>query len=318
MGGPEYARYIQLFHSLCRGSWALSRAQAEPTFSRARLPREDIDAVWALCDTDGDGYLARNEFAVALHIAAARYKGAAMPQQLPPSGLLPPEAAGEQQQQRQRPPPPPPPPPPPSYQEQHQQPQQPQHQQPPSGYEDYSRPAGYDDEDSSLPKKGRRLSVAGAASAIKFGHKRGSKTAPPPPPPPPPREHWAPPNPSGGATGGGGGGDAEHVHRSGLLSANKSKRWCVLSGGKLDVFDKKADQTKPPKMSLDLRADVSKVARSDLKSFKLELHPGSRHAKAAKSAGGSASLLFSSDDNTEISKWVNDLTKVVSGLHGGH
>ncbi|EOD28062.1 epidermal growth factor receptor pathway substrate 15-like 1 [Emiliania huxleyi CCMP1516] len=202
MGGPEYARYIQLFHSLCRGSWALSRAQAEPTFSRARLPREDIDAVWALCDTDGDGYLARNEFAVALHIAAARYKGAAMPQQLPPSG--------------------------------------------------------------------------------------------------------------------GGGGDAEHVHRSGLLSANKSKRWCVLSGGKLDVFDKKADQTKPPKMSLDLRADVSKVARSDLKSFKLELHPGSRHAKAAKSAGGSASLLFSSDDNTEISKWVNDLTKVVSGLHGGH
>ena len=65
-------------------------------------------------------------------------------------------------------------------------------------------------------------------------------------------------------------------------------------------------------------AQVSKVARSDLKSFKLELHPGSRHAKAAKSAGGSASLLFSSDDNTEISKWVNDLTKVVSGLHGGH
>lgn len=87
MSGPELMQYRSLFHGLNEGR-PVSRSQADGVFAKASLPRDEVDYIWLLSDLDMDGLLLADEFAVALHIAAARFKGAPLPEELP-RGLMP-------------------------------------------------------------------------------------------------------------------------------------------------------------------------------------------------------------------------------------
>ena len=82
----EREQYVSMFRSL--GDYPVGRAQAAPTFERAQLPPDELDVIWALCDLDADGCLDEQEFCLALHLAARRFMGAALPDELP-AALVP-------------------------------------------------------------------------------------------------------------------------------------------------------------------------------------------------------------------------------------
>ncbi|KZT74249.1 hypothetical protein DAEQUDRAFT_807913 [Daedalea quercina L-15889] len=62
---------------------------AVPFFSKSNLPHGVMAEIWDLADTNTDGRLTRDEFAVAMHLIHEKLKGKDLPRTLPPS-LLPP------------------------------------------------------------------------------------------------------------------------------------------------------------------------------------------------------------------------------------
>ena len=74
---------------------------AAGVFQQANLSEMTVDAIWELCDIDGDGQLDEDEFVLALHVAAARFRGVELPDALPDE-LLPPskKAAGEKKEKK--------------------------------------------------------------------------------------------------------------------------------------------------------------------------------------------------------------------------
>ena len=71
----ELNQYHAMFGKLAGGA-PVTRGQANSVFRMAKLPEDEIDLIWCLCDRDMDGLLTADEFCIALHVAAQRYKGA--------------------------------------------------------------------------------------------------------------------------------------------------------------------------------------------------------------------------------------------------
>ena len=82
----EETQYKRIFQSIAGGAH-VNRKQVYETLAKAKLPQHEVDVIWALCDLDTDGYLDGEELVLALHLAAARFKGAPLPESLPPLWL---------------------------------------------------------------------------------------------------------------------------------------------------------------------------------------------------------------------------------------
>ncbi|KAI8998890.1 hypothetical protein BD414DRAFT_476348 [Trametes punicea] len=118
----ERARYDRFFEQLDvpRKGYLLSDV-AVPFFARAKLPNEVMATIWDLADSEHDGRLTRDDFAVAMHLIRQKLAGKELPSTVPAS-LLPSTSRAEPSppseetqpasQEAPLPPPPPPPPPP--------------------------------------------------------------------------------------------------------------------------------------------------------------------------------------------------------------
>ncbi|KAG2224226.1 hypothetical protein INT45_000255 [Circinella minor] len=71
-------------------------------FKNSRLPENDLAHIWDLADTNQQGRLTREQFAVAMHLIHKRLQGDALPNTLPQS-LIPPSPHPQQQQIAQSP-----------------------------------------------------------------------------------------------------------------------------------------------------------------------------------------------------------------------
>ncbi|OSD02798.1 EF-hand [Trametes coccinea BRFM310] len=117
----ERARYDRFFEQLdtSRKGYLLSDV-AVPFFARAKLPNEVMATIWDLADSEHDGRLTRDDFAVAMHLIRRKLAGKELPTTVPASLLASssrPEPSPSPPRQDSRPasqgtPPAPPPPPP--------------------------------------------------------------------------------------------------------------------------------------------------------------------------------------------------------------
>ncbi|KAI7859687.1 hypothetical protein BDC45DRAFT_475663 [Circinella umbellata] len=71
-------------------------------FKNSRLPENDLAHIWDLADTNQQGRLTREQFAVAMHLIHKRLQGDALPNTLPQT-LIPPSPHPQQQQIAQSP-----------------------------------------------------------------------------------------------------------------------------------------------------------------------------------------------------------------------
>ena len=96
----------------------------------------------------------------------------------------------------------------------------------------------------------------------------------------------------------------------------------AAGAGQLAVYSDKKDAAaaKPPKVTIALRTDASRVICDSLNSFKLtitaELRDGGRNGKKVVHKPGEA-LAFMSDDSRELTAWANDLNKVLTAYQSG-
>ena len=354
----EAEQYRKLFRSMvANGLDRATRQQVSMTMGRANLPQGDVDVIWALCDLDADGYLDEEEVLLALHLAASRYKGSELPTSLPRSWLSASkhalvaedsfsggggDADGDaasslggsddfqvQSKQKRG-----------SILSWRSGPKEPKPKK--GDKHGASDPGGA----SSWPPADQNgmPGAAGSGFGGGFGGGGGGGGG----------------GFSGG--GGGGDqlpnssfqfGDPTQkisisfgqtkqvtqiedrplvepnsVSRSGSLTTTaggKQKlRWVVLGAGQLAVYSDKKDaaSAKPPKCTVDMRADVSRVVCNSMSSFSITL---AREVKDAKDKAGKAkalhkageSLTFAMDDSKELTAWVNDLTNVWRALQVG-
>ena len=82
----ERSVYQKTFRDEVEGQGA-NRQELMKAVSVAQLTQSDFNLIWELCDIRGAGTLDVEEFTLALHIAAARFKGEAMPVSIPPEWL---------------------------------------------------------------------------------------------------------------------------------------------------------------------------------------------------------------------------------------
>ncbi|KAI0371765.1 EF-hand [Pilatotrama ljubarskyi] len=111
----ERARYDRFFDQLdaARKGYLLSDV-AVPFFARAKLPNDVMATIWDLADSEHDGRLTKDDFAVAMHLIRRKLAGKELPTRVP-SSLLPSSSqrqsspqAREARPVSQEPPPPPP------------------------------------------------------------------------------------------------------------------------------------------------------------------------------------------------------------------
>ena len=82
----DRAAYENLFYDITErsgGGSTLGGAAAFQFFMQSGLPSQTLAAIWSLSDIDDDGYLDREEFAVAMQLCRKAKKGVALPQVLP-------------------------------------------------------------------------------------------------------------------------------------------------------------------------------------------------------------------------------------------
>ena len=178
---------------------------AAGVFQQANLSEMTVDAIWELCDIDGDGQLDEDEFVLALHVAAARFRGVELPDALPDE-LLPPskKAAGEKRKEKKK---------------------------------RFSLVKKKGDK-GDAPEKETKKAEKGKKQ------KNGAAAAPaaaPPPPPPPELGPGAPGAAEGPPTMLAS--EANLIRRTGTLSKNGKKRWCALFGGELSLYETQKSST---------------------------------------------------------------------------
>ena len=334
----EGEQYRKLFVSMTNGAGRASRQQVSMTMSRAKLPQGDVDVILSLCDLDDDGKLDEEEVLIALHLAASRYKGGALPSSLPSTwlsaakrSLVPDETSIG------------------SF----------------DGDIDGDAPSsvGGSSDDLQVQSKQRRGGLFGRRSAPREPKlKKGGKAMTDAPGT---SGSWPPSGDEPSAERDGFGGTAQlpsstfqfgdptqkisisfgqtkqvtHIEDTPLVNPNivarsgalittaggKHKlRWVVLGAGQLAVYSdkKEAASAKPPKCILDMRADVSRVVCNSMGSFSIAL---ARDIRDARDKGGKAkamhkagdNLSFSMEDSKELTAWVNDLTNVWRALRAG-
>ncbi|KAJ8958938.1 hypothetical protein NQ318_019708 [Aromia moschata] len=77
------------FESLGPVNGKLSGATAKEELVKSKLPNAVLGKIWKLADVDRDGYLDKDEFALAMHLINVKLKGNEIPFELP-DHLIPP------------------------------------------------------------------------------------------------------------------------------------------------------------------------------------------------------------------------------------
>ncbi|XP_005113561.2 epidermal growth factor receptor substrate 15-like 1, partial [Aplysia californica] len=85
----EKAKYDQVFDSLKPVQNMLAGDKVKPVLMNSKLPVDVLGWIWDMSDIDKDGYLDRDEFAVAMHLVYQAREGHELPTILRP-GLIPP------------------------------------------------------------------------------------------------------------------------------------------------------------------------------------------------------------------------------------
>ena len=94
-GEPEWVvyrginQYDAIFESLQPINGKLSGSAAKVEMIKSKLPSSVLGKIWKLADIDKDGYLSRDEFALAMHLIRIKLDGADLPDELP-DHLVPP------------------------------------------------------------------------------------------------------------------------------------------------------------------------------------------------------------------------------------
>eukprot|EP00903_Cladosiphon_okamuranus_P006843 g6665.t1 len=87
MSKPQHARYNKMFDKITKRKsvQTIDGAEAAAILAKTGLSKADLGHLWAMADADRDGKLCRNEFAVAMHLAAcaSRKDGPPLPATLP-------------------------------------------------------------------------------------------------------------------------------------------------------------------------------------------------------------------------------------------
>lgn len=85
----ERANYDELFDALSPVSGKLSGATVKGELVKSKLPNAILAKIWKLSDVDKDGYLDKDEFALAMHLINVKLQGNDIPEDLP-KHLVPP------------------------------------------------------------------------------------------------------------------------------------------------------------------------------------------------------------------------------------
>jgi hypothetical protein len=274
MTAAELAQYHSLFDSVAAGAIGVTRSQANDVFNLAQLPADEVDLIWVLNDLDMDGKLNVDEFAVALHIAAARYKGAPLPDEKP-NGLIPPQVAAEVRNSRDS----------------------------RASVASSCGSSGMRESSGGSSSAVGRWRASGNAARVSSTSARES-----------PREGAAGGYGGGGHSGGGsyGGGGGGIASRSGMLRHQSKARWCVLGGGFFALYKAQTDKT--PQLQLSLRTDVQRVWQSNMSTFSIILDPNRPGAKPKKVAavGPPEKLELTADNPSELTAWIETLQVAIA------
>jgi EH domain-containing protein 1 len=90
LGEPEWivnkerAAFDAIFDRLSPSGTKLSGATAKPELIKSKLPNSVLSKIWKLADVDRDGFLDRDEFALAMHLINVKVEGNDLPEDLPP------------------------------------------------------------------------------------------------------------------------------------------------------------------------------------------------------------------------------------------
>lgn len=85
----ERSNYDILFDSLSPIQGKLSGATVKEELVKSKLPNAVLAKIWKLSDVDRDGYLDKDEFALAMHLINVKLQGNEIPEDLP-RHLVPP------------------------------------------------------------------------------------------------------------------------------------------------------------------------------------------------------------------------------------
>lgn len=94
-GEPEWIvnkernNYDELFEALNPIQGKLSGQTVKEELVKSKLPNVILAKIWKLSDVDKDGYLDKDEFALAMHLINVKLKGNEIPEELP-HHLVPP------------------------------------------------------------------------------------------------------------------------------------------------------------------------------------------------------------------------------------
>ena len=89
MGEPEWivnkerAAYDAIFDDLSPNGAKLSGQTAKSELVKSKLPNSVLGKIWKLADVDRDGFLDRDEFALAMHLINVKVEGNDLPEVLP-------------------------------------------------------------------------------------------------------------------------------------------------------------------------------------------------------------------------------------------
>ncbi|GJQ70553.1 putative N-terminal EH-domain containing protein [Trypoxylus dichotomus] len=95
IGEPEWIvnrgreKYDEIFEILSPVNGKLSGSAAKIEMVKSKLPNAVLGKIWKLADIDRDGYLDKDEFALAMHLIDVKLDGSDLPDELP-SHLVPP------------------------------------------------------------------------------------------------------------------------------------------------------------------------------------------------------------------------------------
>ncbi|KAK6180056.1 hypothetical protein SNE40_012274 [Patella caerulea] len=90
----EKANYDKVFDSLQPVTGLLSGDKVKPVLLNSKLPMDLLGKIWDLSDCDKDGYLDRDEFAVAMSLVYRARENNPLPPTLPPT-MIPPSKRGK-------------------------------------------------------------------------------------------------------------------------------------------------------------------------------------------------------------------------------
>lgn len=94
-GEPEWIvnkernNYDEVFETLNPMHGKLSGQTVKEELVKSKLPNAVLAKIWKLSDVDKDGYLDKDEFALAMHLINVKLQGNEIPEELPPH-LVPP------------------------------------------------------------------------------------------------------------------------------------------------------------------------------------------------------------------------------------